>query len=94
MMSKNLQKFYEMNQLNSDIQEINNFLSKEFDRPMAIYILKKHHFTDLNIAITDMILNINETTLLMETPEKILRYIICIRMYLINKLQKLLGNKV
>lgn len=88
MQSNELQKAYEINQLRSDIQEIQNFLSGMFDRSKAIDILRKHHFTDFNIAIADLVLNVNETTLCIETPEKISWYLFSIQIYLLDKLNK------
>ncbi len=88
MQSNKLQKTYEVNQLRNDIQEIQNFLSSMFDRSKAIDILRKHHFTDLNIAIADLVLNVNEATLCIETPEKISWYLFSIQIYLCDKLSK------
>ena len=59
MTSKEIQKAYEIKQLRNDIQEIQNFLSGMFDRSKAIDILRKHNFTDFNIAIADLVLNLN-----------------------------------
>ena len=88
MTSKEIQKAYEINQLRNDIQEIQNFLSGMFDRSKAIDILRKQQFTDFNIAIADLVLNVNEATLCIETPEKISWYLFSIRIYLLDKLNK------
>lgn len=93
MGSKEIQNVREINQLRVDIQEIRDFLSGVFVRSKAIDILRKHHFTDFNIAIADLVLNVNEATLRIESPEKISWYLFSIQIYLLDKLNKMLCEK-
>ena len=93
METKDLEKVIEINQLRSDIREIDDFLSGAFNRKDAIEILKKHHFSDINIAIADVILNVNESTLEIENEDKIKWYLYAIKLYLIRKLGEKLSEK-
>ncbi len=93
MKTNEMYKAYEINQLINDINEIQDFLLGAFDRSKAINILRKHHFTDVNIAIADLILNINETTISNETPDKISWYLYSLLLYLNDKLAKKLCEK-
>lgn len=83
----------EICKLEADIIEIENFLSNIFDRNKAIVIIKKHHFTDFNIMISDMVLNVNTNTLTTETPSKICWYIRAIEIYLSAKLETLKNSQ-
>lgn len=79
----------QISQLEKDIDEIEKFFVKSFDRQEAIRIIQKHHFTDMNVAIADFILNCNAKTLSFESPYKINTYIGIIEIYLTSKLEKL-----
>lgn len=79
----------QISQLEKDIDEIEKFFTKPFDRQEAIRIIQKHHFTDMNVAIADFILNCNANTLSFESPYKINTYIGIIEIYLTSKLEKL-----
>lgn len=79
----------QISQLEKDIDEIKKFFAKPFDRQEAIRIIQKHHFTDMNVAVADFILNCNVNTLSFESPYKINTYIGIIEIYLTSKLEKL-----
>lgn len=86
---ENSECILQVSKLEKDIAEIENFFSKPFDRQEAIRIIKKHHFTDMNIAIADLFLNYNVNTLSFESPNKINTYIGIIGIYLTSKLGNL-----
>lgn len=83
-----MNKQEEIRKIIHDIKEIENFLSVPFDRNKAIDIIRKHHFTDFNVTITDSILNVNVATLLVAPPESIIKYLKAIKGYLVIKLEK------
>ena len=88
-MAQNNHSRLEILKLEHDIQEIEQFLSCTFDRSKAISIIEKHHFTDWNVAIADLFLQVNFTTLSLAPPNKIRNYISIIEIYLISKLENL-----
>ena len=92
-MQQNFQHAMEIADLEHDIQEIEQFLSSPFDRAKSIYIIEKHHFTDWNIAISDLLLQVNLNTLSVAPPHKIRNYINVIEIYLISKLENLRSTR-
>ena len=84
------QKLVEKLKIESDIQEIGNVLNNPFgfDREKAIQIIEKHDFTDWNIHIADMILNVNQMSLYAATDRDIANYLWVIEMYLRWQLTK------
>lgn len=86
---ENVEHISQTAKLEKDINEIENYFSMPFDRQEAIRIIRKHHFTDMNIAIADMFLNCNVNTLSYESPNKINTYIGIIEIYLTCKLENL-----
>lgn len=86
---ENMEYFSKITQIENDIKEIESYFLKPFDRQEAIRIIKKHHFTDMNIAIADMLFNCNASTLAFELPSKINTYIGIIEIYLTYMLDNL-----
>lgn len=74
--------------LGNDIAEIDNLLNNPygFDKQKAIEIIKKHHFSDWNIRIADMFLDVNYSTLQMAPDVKIINYLSIIKIYFQMKL--------
>lgn len=86
---ENIDHILQVAKLENDIREIERFFSNLFDRQEAIRIIKKHHFTDCNIAIADLFLQVNLDTLFKATPQTISNYIRSIELYLMRKLKDL-----
>ncbi|MBQ3063665.1 MAG: hypothetical protein IJC99_02530 [Clostridia bacterium] len=74
--------------ISNDIQEITDVLNNPFgfDRKKAIQIIGKHHISDWNIKIADIILNINYDTLQYADHNQIRQYLWIINIYLYAKL--------
>lgn len=87
-MENNQKKLIAKIKIEADIQEIENVLNNpfKFDRNKAISIIEKHHFSDWNICIADMVLNVNQMSLYTATDRAIASYLYVIELYLNFKL--------
>ena len=84
----NKKQALEKAQIINDINEIESVLNNQlyFDKNKAIQIIEKHHFTDWNVMIADLILNVNRETLQYADNNQIARYLWFIDIYLNAKL--------
>lgn len=84
----NKKQALEKAQIINDINEIESVLNNQlyFDKNKAIQIIEKHHFTDWNVMIADLILNVNRETLQYADNNQIARYLWVIDIYLNAKL--------